>query len=210
MTFFFSSCRRTRLASKPQVTLSTNTVHYIEAPPTDPVYQHFDRPYFAPFSLPGGLQRVHDSQTDQSAPRFPILSSVGTLPVSSQGNASSNTHSTSSHDIFSRCHRYAIQEVKFEALVQLVDSGLRRMMSDCKPVKQAGIILSSDIGFPKLATISPTLFSPGYAKVRPILGFHDSTNGLLPGDFAAFKATSHDSTSCVWRARPHEIQPLET
>lgn len=200
MTFYFSSCRRTRLASKPQVALSASAVNNIEAPPIDPVYELLDRTYSPPFSLLGDLESVYDTQRDQSARWTPVLSSVGTLSMNSQGNVSSNPHSTSSHDASSRCHRYAIQEVKFEALVQLVDSSLRRMMSDCKPVKQAGILLSSDAGFPKLATISPTLFSPGYAKVRPITGFHHSTNGLILGDFAAFKATSHDSTSCVWRA----------
>ena len=74
--------------------------------------------------------------------------------------------SASSLDTRTAGHRYAIQEVKFETLVQLVDNSLRRMMSDCKVVRPGGVVLSSDAGCPKLAAISPALFSPGYVKVR--------------------------------------------
>lgn len=208
MTFHFSSCRRIRHASKAQLALSGSGVHHIWAT-TNPVDEHLDRPCYSPISSPAGAQGVSDTRMDGCAPWILVASSVGTSPASSQGSVLSNTYSTSSQDAQTTGHRYAIQDVKLETLVRLVDSTLRRMMSDYKPVRQGGIILSSDAGFAKLAIISPALFSPGYVKVPPIIEFHDSTDGLIPGDFGAFWATSHNCTHCVLRVSPYKFQPLE-
>ena len=186
MTFYFSSCRRTRHASKAQVALSGSGVQHNWAPPTSSDDEHFDRLCFSSFPSPGGPQSASDTLADKSAPWIPVASSIRTSPFSSQGSVSSNTHNKSSHDISSTTHRYVIQEVKFETLIKLVDSSLRRMISDCKLVRQGGIVLSSDVGSPKLATISPILFSPGYVKVLPIIDLHVSTNSLIPGGLAAF------------------------
>ena len=89
--------------------------------------------------------------------------SDNTSPVSSQDSVLSAAQSTS----ISCSH--AIQDVTLEALVQMVDSSLRRMMSDNKHGRPGGIVLSNDAGHPKLAAISPDLFSPGYVKVKPII-----------------------------------------
>lgn len=50
-------------------------------------------------------------------------------------------------------------------------------MSDHKLVRPGGIVLSSDAGLPKLAAISPGLFSPGYSKVKANTVFHDAADG---------------------------------
>lgn len=186
MTFHFSSCRRTRYASKAQAALSGSGGQHSWALPTGSDDEHLDRPCFSTFPSPGGPQSISDTLADKCAPWIPVASSIRTSPLSSQGSVSSDTHNTPSHNTSPTSHKYAIHEVKFETLVKLVDSSLRRTISDCKLVRQGGIVLSSDVGSPKLATISPTLFSPGYVKVLSIIDFHDSTNGLIPGDLAPF------------------------
>lgn len=71
-------------------------------------------------------------------------------------------------------------------------------------------MVSSDAGCPKLAAISPALFSPGYVKVQSTIELHDVADGLIPGGFAAYRVTSHDSTYCVSGLSPHKLQLLET
>ena len=66
-------------------------------------------------------------------------------------------------------YSHATQDVTLEALVQMVDSSLRRMISDNKPGRPGGIVLSNDAGHPKLSAISPDLFSPGYIKVKHVI-----------------------------------------
>ena len=188
MTFHFSSCRRTRHALKAQAALSGSGVQHVQhssALPTGSDDEHLGRPCFSTFPSPGGPQ-ISDTLADKYAPWIPVASSIRASPLSSQGSVSSTTHNTPSHNTSPTSHKYAIHEVKFETLVKLVDCSLRRMISDCKLVRQGGIVLSSDVGSPKLATISPTLFSPGYVKVLSIIYFHDSTDGLIPGDLAPF------------------------
>ena len=209
MTFHFSTCRRTRNVSSTQVTMSRSGVEHTFAS-TNPIKQHSDRQHYCPLSLLGGPQGVLDDLPDRCAPWTLSAPSVYTSPVSSQGSISSNTHSTSSFDTPTTSHRYAIQEFELETLVQLLDISLRRMMSDYRPVRPGGVVLSTDSGNPKLAAISPALFSPGYVKVQPVIEFHDTADSLTLGGFAAHRATSHDSTRCVSSVSPHKFQPLET
>lgn len=184
ITFHFSSCRRTRQASKAQGALSGSGVQPSWVLPTGSDDEHLDRPLFSTFPSPGGSQSSSDTLADKYAPWIPIASSIRASPLSSQGSVPSNTHNTPSHNNSPISDIYVIQEIKFETLIKLVNSSLRRMISDCKMVRQGGIVLSNDDGYPKLATISPTLFSPGYVKVLSIIDFHDSANGLIPGDLA--------------------------
>ena len=177
---------------------------------TTPIDEHLDRRYYSAFSSRGGPQGVDSIVTDGYAPRISGASSVDNSPVSSQGSVSSNTYSTSSVDVLSPRPRYATQEVKLEILVQLMDSSLRRMISDYKTVRPGGVVLSSDAGCPKLAAISPALFSPGYVKVQPIIELHDAADDLISGGLAAYWATSHNSTLCVSTVSPHRVQSLET
>ena len=60
---------------------------------------------------------------------------------------------------------YSTHKVDFEELVRIVNASLHIMICDRRPAKAGGIILSSDKGYPKLAALSPALFSPGYARV---------------------------------------------
>lgn len=209
MTFHFSTCRRTRSVSRAQVALPGSGIQHTFAS-TTPVDGHLDRHYYSPLSSPGGSKGVLDILTDGHARWILGASSVATSPVSSQSSVSFSMCDESSLDTPTTRHRYATQEVKLEILVQLMDSSLRRMISDYRPVRTGGVILSSDAGCPKLAAISPALFSPGYVKVQPIIKFHDPTNRLIPGDFAAYRPTSHDSTHYVSGVSPHQFQPFET
>ena len=205
ITFHFSTCRRTRNASGSQVTLSRSGIQHTFAS-ADPAN---DRRYYSLLSSPGEPQGALDDPTDGYGSCILGALSAGTSSVSSQGSVSSNTHSASSPNTPTACHRYAIQELKLEILVKLVDSSLRRMISDYKPIRSGGVVLSSDAGCPKLAAISPALFSPGYVKVKQTTEFHDAADGLIPGGFAAYWATSHDGTQCVSGVSPHKFQPLE-
>ena len=145
---------------------------------------------------------------DTYAPWVSPTPSIGTSPVSSQDSISINAHCTSSLNT-PIGHGYATHEVKLEILVKLVDFSLRRMISDCKLVRAGGIVLSSDAGCPKLAAISPVLFSPGYVKVQPITQFHDAADALIQGCFATYCATAYDCTQFFSDLSPYGFEPLE-
>ena len=108
-----------------------------------------------------------------------------TSPASSQGSVLSAGQSTSSLNAPMISYSHATHDVTLEALVQMVDSSLRRMMSDKKPGRPGGIVLSSDAGHPKFAAISPDVFSPGYVKVKPVISSHDTADGLISGGLTA-------------------------
>jgi len=107
---------------------------------------------------------------------------TATSPPSSQNSISSIPSLSSAtdglHSFRSTATRYvyATHEVHFKDLVKIVDASLQTMISDHTPTKYSGnrgrqpkdvpIVLSSDEGRPKLAAISPALFSPGYLDVR--------------------------------------------
>lgn len=201
MTFHFSTCRRTRTVSREQVAVSGSGIQHTLAS-TDSIDNRLRRRCYSPFSIPGGSQDVHDIRTDAYAPWILGGSSVEPSPVSSQGSVSYSSSPPR--------YRYATHDIKLEILVQVMDASLRRMMSDYRPVRPGGVLLSSDAGFPKLAAISPALFSPGYVKVPQVIELHDVADGLIPGVFAVYWATSHDSTHSGSGASPHRFQSLET
>ena len=60
---------------------------------------------------------------------------------------------------------YSTHKVDLEELFKIVNASLHMMICDRRPAKGGGIVLSSDEGYPKLAALSPALFSPGYARV---------------------------------------------
>lgn len=60
---------------------------------------------------------------------------------------------------------YSTHKVELEELFKIVNASLHIMICDRRPAKGGGIVLSSDEGYPKLAALSPALFSPGYARV---------------------------------------------
>ncbi len=60
---------------------------------------------------------------------------------------------------------YSTHKVDLEDLFKIVNASLHIMICGRRPAKAGGIVLSSDEGYPKLAALSPALFSPGYARV---------------------------------------------
>ena len=148
ITFHFSTCRRTK---------NPSWAHSVDE-------QHGSCYY----SSSSSSKAIQDIQADWYEPWALGNSSVGTPLENSQDSGSSKTHCTSSLTIAPSYPTYATQEVTFESLVHLVDVSLRRMISDNKPVRPGGVVLSNDDGCPKLAGISPSLFSPGYLKVLTI------------------------------------------
>ena len=131
-----------------------------------PIDDQLDHRYDSSLSSPEGYP---DTSKDKG--RLWTFANLldNTLPVSSQDSVLSAAQSTSSLNAPMISYSHATQDVTLEALVQMVDSSLRRMISDNKPGRPRGIVLSSDAGHPKLAAISPDLFSPGYVKVKPII-----------------------------------------
>ena len=60
---------------------------------------------------------------------------------------------------------YSTHNVDLEELFKIVNASLQIMICNRRPAKAGGIVVSSDEGYPKLAALSPALFSPGYAQV---------------------------------------------
>ena len=60
---------------------------------------------------------------------------------------------------------YSTQKVDLKEFFKIVNASLHVMICDRRPAKAGGIVLSGDEGYPKLAALSPALFSPGYARV---------------------------------------------
>ncbi|KAL2041170.1 hypothetical protein N7G274_006114 [Stereocaulon virgatum] len=72
----------------------------------------------------------------------------------------------SSHDNGTH-HRYATHEVDFGDTLKMVNASLHTMLFGRMPGsrgKSGGVVVSSDEGLPKLVTLSPALFNPGYAQ----------------------------------------------
>ena len=196
MTFQFSNCRRTKAPLRTQVAVSgSGGLHDLVS--SHPVDESLGRWHHSQLSSREGSQGIPDNLAERYDLRLLKTSSVCTSPESSQDSVSSNTHWVHPLDNPTTCRSYTVQEVELDTLVQLVDSSLRRMLSDYQPIRSGGIVLSSDDGFLKLAAISPSLFSPGYAKVDPVTDFHVAADALISGGFAACWVASHNITHCV-------------
>ena len=165
LSFHFSTCRRTRSALRASDTVHEGSVSHTLTSTTS-IDDQFDRRYDSSLSLPEGYP---DTLMNKGRLWTFATSSDDTSPVSSQDSVLSAAQSTSSLHNPMVSYSHATQDVTLEALVQMIDSSLRRMMSENKPGRPGGIVLSSDAGHPKLAAISPDLFSPGYAKVKSML-----------------------------------------
>ena len=203
ISFHFSTCRRTREYLRLPITVSGNNLQHTLTS-TNLISNHLDRHNHSAHSSPG---RPRDSTIDRYAPWALGTSTVHTSPLSSQDSVLSDTHSPPSLSVPASRHRYAIQDVSLDVLVRLVNASLRRLISDNKPpVRCAGILASSDPGSPKLAAISPALFSPGYGEVQFIVSFRNAANGLILGGLAACHASVYDSTYCVSCVPPHKFQ----
>ena len=199
MLFHFSTCRRTRNTPRALYSVSGTSIQHA-ATSTNTTNEQCARGYYPLLSSPGGPQ---DTIMDTYASWVLPTPSVGTSPVSSQDSCTSSPSTPTGHS-------YAIHEVKLESLVKLVDSSFRRMISDYKLGRPGGIVLSSDAGCPKLAAISPVLFSPGYVKVQSVTEVHDAADALIQGCFAAYCATAYDCAQFLSGLPPHGFEPLET
>ena len=193
MTFQFSNCRRTKTLLRAQVAVSGSG----GLVSTHPVDENLGSGHYSHSSSQEGSQGIPDNLAERCDLRFSRTSSVGTSTQSSQDSVSFNTRWVHPLDDPKTCRSYTKQEVELDTLVRLVDSSLRRMLSDYQPIRSGGIVLSSDDGFLKLAAISPPLFNPGYAKVDPVTDFHVAADALISGGFAAFWVASLDITHCV-------------
>ena len=163
LSFHFSPCRRIRNASRAPVSASSGSHTLIS---TEPIDNQLDHRYNSSLSLAEGYP---DTLMDKGRQWTFAALSDNISPVSSQDSVFSAAQTTSLFNARMISYSHATQDVTLDAIVQMVDSSLRRMMSDQKPGRLGGIVLSSDAGHPKLAAISPDLFSPGYVKVKPII-----------------------------------------
>ena len=83
-------------------------------------------------------------------------------PTSSSGSKPTNVSAFGSG---SPRRKYALQEVKMQHVLKLMNHSLLLTFCDRKPTKSEGIILSNDLGGPRLTAVSPALFTPGYFEV---------------------------------------------
>lgn len=47
--------------------------------------------------------------------------------------------------------------------------------------------------------------APVMSRYSTTIELHDVADGLIPGGFAAYRVTSHDSTYCVSGVSPHKL-----
>ena len=101
--------------------------------------------------------------------------SIAISPMDSQDSISSSDTPVSTTDRPpSLCANispqdYAVHEVKFEEVLKVLGASLHTTISGRMRGSIRGPVMSNDTGYPKLAEISPALFSPGYAEVSGTL-----------------------------------------
>ena len=198
----FSSCRRCRISSKAQ--------HQGIAPEDDLEGTQAGENYFTQVEMDQhsdsmwpslGPQFTNSQGRGLGLPWTSILSrnqyehprassssrSIVISPIDSQDSISSSETLISTTDRPpSLCTRifpqnYAVHEVKFEEVLKVLDASLHTMICGHMRGSVGGPVMSNDTGYPKLAEISPALFSPGYAEVSgtPKLVCFDREQELL-------------------------------
>lgn len=117
------------------------------------------------------------SDQEHDRPGMQPISDMGQLatstPTSSQ-YSNSSAHSLCSARNSSQPstkimpqYKFVPHDVNFENVLRMMSDSLSIVICDRRPRKSGGIVLSNDTGFPRLDTISPVLFSPGYLRVGP-------------------------------------------
>ena len=185
-TMKFSTCRRTRLPTKErkQLTMHERRVNESQTP----------IPYESRGSLDGRwnlscqshvLVRMDGGdEQGEHLTESSLLIGSGELPLASRNIVPRTTSTMRSLDSMSSTKisqsaeaytpsfessapqsKYFTHKVDLDELFKIVNASLHVMICDRRPAKAGGIVLSSDEGYPKLATLSPALFSPGYARV---------------------------------------------
>ena len=180
-----STCRRTRLPMNEQGQLAVHARNVNESQTRkvrntrDNLDRRRDLPWQShiPVRMMGGDDGEHLSESGlligsnerPSASRH-IVSGTSSTVLSGDSMSSAKTLKlaetyTPSFESSAPRSEYATHKVDLEELSKLVNASLHIMISDRRPAKAGGIVLSSDEGYPKLAALSPVLFSRGYARV---------------------------------------------
>ena len=185
-TMKFSTCRRTRLPIKEREQLMIHEGSVNESQNRMPYEsrESLDRSWNLPcqshMQVPmsdGDEQGEHLTKSsllkgsDQlpSALRHIVSRTTSTMQsldsMSSTKTLKSSEACTPSFESSAPHSKYSTHKVELDELLKIVNASLHIMICDRRPAKARGIILSNDEGYPKLAALSPALFSPGYARV---------------------------------------------
>ena len=186
-TMKFSTCRRTRLPTKErkQLTMHERSVNKSQSRILYQSRECLDRRWnlacqshilacmnggdeqrelitesdllIGPVELPLASKREFVSGTTST-----VRSLDSTLSTKTSQSAEACTPSFESSAPRSK---YSTHNVDLDELFKIVNASLHVMICGHRPAKAGGIVLSSDEGYPKLATLSPVLFAPGYARV---------------------------------------------
>ena len=185
-TMNFSTCRRTRLPSKERKQLivhegsineSQNRIPYESRESLDRRWNSPCQSHILVRMIGGNERREHLSKSDlligseelPLASRHILSGTTSTMQsldsMSSTKTLQSTEACTPSFESSAPRSEYSTHKVDLGDLFKLVNASLHIMIYDHMPAKARGLVLSSDEGYPKLATLSPALFSPGYARV---------------------------------------------
>ncbi|KAK0514218.1 hypothetical protein JMJ35_002835 [Cladonia borealis] len=184
-TMKLSTCRRTRLPMKERKHLAMREGNVNESQTRKPYdgRESLDRRRDLPCRSYILVPMIgEDAQTEHRTKSGPLIGS-NELPSASWHTVSGTISTTRSLDSMSATKplqsakactpsfktstphsEYSTHKVDLEELFKIVNASLHIMVCDRRPAKAGGIILSSDEGYPKLAALSPALFSPGYAR----------------------------------------------
>ena len=113
-----------------------------------------------------GLLSISVSSQSTSNLTTPTASQSSEESFLSLDSIGSYSQSSNPFSISSALRKYTAHHVQFEDILRMVNDSLPIVFCDRRPRKSGGIILSCDTGFPRLDTVSPALFSPGYLEVR--------------------------------------------
>ena len=185
-TMKFSTCRRTRLPIKKRKQLMTHEGSVNESQNRIPYEsrESLDRRWKLPCQLHMQVRMIDGDEQGEHLTESSLLIGSEQLPSASRYIVSGTTSTMQSLDSMSSTKtlqsaeactpsfessaphsKYSTHKVDLDELFKIVDASLQIMICDRRPAKAVGIILSSDEGYPKLAALSPALFSPGYARV---------------------------------------------
>ena len=185
-TMNFSTCRRTRLLIKERKQLIIHEGSINESQNRIPYEsrESLDRRWNLPCQSHILVRMIGEDERGEHLTGSDLLIGSEELPLASRHIVSGTTSTmqslysmsstktllsaeacTPSFESSAPRSEYSTHKVDFDELFKLVNASLHIMICDRRPAKARGIVLSSDEGYPKLAALSPALFSPGYARV---------------------------------------------
>lgn len=185
-TMKFSTCRRTRLPIKERKQLMIHEGSVNESQNRIPCEsrESLDRRWNLPCQSHMQVRMIDGDEQGEHLTESRLLKGSEQLPSASRHIVSGATSTMQSLDSMSSTEtlpsaeactpsfessaphsKYSTHKVDLDELLKIVNASLHIMICDRRPAKAGGIILSNDEGYPKLAALSPALFSPGYARV---------------------------------------------